>query len=428
MTAAAVRIGHAEGGLLRVITPPPGDGDPAPSVLDPAPGVDVTVLEVAGGLLTWSVLALDAVPVAVLDDVEAAQEWVWAVYGEQVALALAADTVTDADAEAEAEAEAVPVSEPAPWRPAPDGAHEMPGAPAVPVLPVLPALVASARRLAFAHWAARWWPASVIDDIPPLDERLLDREIGDLTEECDLLFAGFETADSRPPDAPDDLDTPDAGSPAVQEPPRATDYALAAGPAPGKGGPAGSPAGGLTLARGTGGSDWRRYPPGLVDASERAVSWEVVRAAARTTVSVSVVAAPGPAAVPGELTPRATVGGAADPLDLPLRRVDDAWRGDAPFDTVRTGGAAPGGAGLAVDIYLPGFGAPRPHDRYGDGAGDGAGAAAEVRARVRALVRSRLARATDEATDGDGDRDGDGGAFGPLLRTEIAAATAETDF
>ncbi|MFD7314720.1 hypothetical protein [Streptomyces sp. NPDC059883] len=411
---AVVRIGHAEDGLLRVITPPPRDGGHAPSVLDPAPGVDVTVLEVAGGLLTWSVLALDAVPVAVLDDVEAAQEWVWAVYGEQVALALATDTLTVA----------VAVTEPASGRPAQDEAPGTPGTPgipevtAVPVLPALPALVASARQLAFAHWAARWWPASVIDDIPPLDERLLDREIGELTEECDLLFAGMETADSRSPDAPG------AGSSGVQEPPRATDYALAAGPAPGAGGPAGGPEGGLTLARGTGGSDWRRYPPGLVDASERAVSWEVVRAAARTTVSVSVVAAPGPATLPDELTPRAAVGGAADPLDLPLRRVDDAWLGDAPFDTVRTGETAPGGAGLAVDIYLPGFGAPRPHDRYGDGDG----AAAEVRARVRALVRSRLARATDEDGDGDWDGDGDSGALGPLLRTEIAAATAETDF
>ncbi|MFE3141919.1 hypothetical protein [Streptomyces scopuliridis] len=398
---AVVRIAPAEGGLLRVITPPPGDGGPAPSVLDPAPGVDVAVLEVAGGLLTWSVLALDAVPVAVLDDVDLAQGWVWALYGEQVALALADDTVTES----------------APEQPEP---VEVPVLPVLPVLPALPALVVSARQLAFAHWAARWWPASVIDDIPPLDERLLDREIGDLTEECDLLFAGEETADSRPSDGPD------AESAAVEKPPRASDYALAAGPAAGTGtaGPAG--AGGLTLARGTGGSDWRRCPPGLVDASERAVSWEVVRAAARTTVSVSVVAAPGPVTVPSELTPRATVSGAADPLDLALRLVDDAWLGDAPFDTVRPGDPAPGGAGLAVDIYLPGFGTPRPHDRYHDQE-----AAAEVRARIRALVRSRLARATGEDGDRDRDRDRDedgDSAPGPLLRTEIAAATAETDF
>ncbi|MEV6421937.1 hypothetical protein [Streptomyces sp. NPDC051662] len=394
---AVVRIGHAEGGLLRVIAPPPGATGAAPSVLDPAPAVDVAVLEVAGGLLTWSVLALDAPPVAVLDDVDQAQGWVWAVYGEQTALALAADTVTE-----------------------PEPAHEPVD---VPVLPALPGLGVSARQLAFAHWAARWWPASVIDDIPALDERQLGREIGELTEECDLLFAGEETADSRPAGAPD-AESPADGSPAVEEPPRATDYALAAGPSA----RAARSADGLTLARGTGGSDWRRYPPGLVDASERAVSWEVVRAAARTTVSVTVVAAPGPVAVSGALTPRATVNGAADPLDLALRRVDDTWLGDAPFDPARTGGPAPGGASLAVDIYLPGFGTPRTRAHDGE-------AAAEVRARVRALVRSRLARARegdgDGARDGNRDRDrgrdGDGGP-GPLLRTEIAAATAETDF
>ncbi|MER8072922.1 hypothetical protein ABTZ59_32050 [Streptomyces sp. NPDC094034] len=377
---AVVRIGQSEGGPPRVIAPPPGAGGAAPSVLDPAPGVDVAVLEVAGGLLTWSVLALDAPPVAVLDDVDRAQEWVWAMYGEQVALALAAEVSAD-----------------------------------VPVLPALPALVVSARQLAFAHWASRWWPASVIDGIPALDERQLDREIGDLTEECDLLFAGEETADSRPPGGPD-VEFPADRSPAVEEAPRATDYALAAGPRAGTAGTAD----GLTLARGTGGSDWRRYPPGLVDASERAVSWEVVRAAARTTVSVSVVAAPGPVAVAPELTPRATVSGAADPLDLALRRVDDTWLGNAPFDTAGTGAPAPGGPGPVVDIYLPGFGTSRTRAHDDE-------AAAETRARVRALVRSRLARARDRDRDENEHGDGNDGP-GPLLRTEIAAATAETDF
>ncbi|MFE7565742.1 hypothetical protein ACFU76_02075 [Streptomyces sp. NPDC057539] len=404
---AVVRIGQAGDGLTRVIAPPPGAGGAAPSVLDPAPGVDVAVLEVAGGLLTWSVLALDAPPVAVLDDVDRAQEWVWAMYGEQVALALAADT--DTGTAAEPAAEPAEVSADVRVDASADVPVEVPVE--VPVLPALPALVVSARQLAFAHWASRWWPASLIDGIPPLDERQLDREIGELTEECDLLFAGEETADSRPPGG-QDAEFPADGSPAVEEAPRATDYALAAGP---RAGTAGS-ADGLTLARGTGGSDWRRYPPGLVDASERAVSWEVVRAAARTTVSVSVVAAPGPVAVPHGLTPRATVSGAADPLDLALRRVDDTWLGNAPFDSAGTGSPAPGGAGPAVDIYLPGFGTSRTRAHDDE-------AAAETRARVRALVRSRLAR----ARDGDGNGNGNDGT-GPLLRTEIAAATAETDF
>ncbi|MFF1420152.1 hypothetical protein [Streptomyces sp. NPDC058280] len=393
-----VRIGRAEGGRLRVITPldPDGSGGgSAPNVLDSAPGVDVAVLDVAGGHLTWSVLALEAAPAAVLDDVDLAQEWVWAVYGERVALALAdtGEAVTEAEpAQAVAEAEAAPA---------------------------LPGLVASARRLAFAHWAARWWPASVIDSIPALDERLLDQDIGDLTEECDLLFAARETTDSHPPvrsyadthaDADSDVDA-DADADADVTP-RATDYALAAGPASATA----DPEGGLTLARGTGGSDWRRYPPGLVDASERAVSWVVVRADARTTVTVTVVAAPGPPPAHPLLTPRAAVSGTADQLDFGLRLVADSWLGDAPFDTAGAGGPDPCGAGLAVDIYLPGFGTPGPPD---DPAAQEA-----VRARVRDLARSRLARARASGTSAGGSADGPGS----LLRAEIAAASDDTDF
>ncbi|MFF1960779.1 hypothetical protein ACFVWX_27850 [Streptomyces sp. NPDC058220] len=392
--AGAVRIGRAEGGRLHVITPlaPDGSGGgSAPNVLDSAPGVDVAVLDVAGGHLTWSVLALEAAPAAVLDDVGLAQEWVWAVYGERVALALADanEAVTEAapaQAVAEAEAEAAPA---------------------------LPGLVASARRLAFAHWAARWWPASLIDSIPALDERLLDQDIGDLTEECDLLFAAQETTDSHPPvrsyaDTRADADA-DADADVT---PRAADYALAAGPASATA----DPEGGLTLARGTGGSDWRRYPPGLVDASERAVSWVVVRADARTTVTVNVVAAPGPPPAHPLLTPRAAVSGAADQLDFGLRLVADSWLGDAPFDHAGTGGPDPRGAGLAVDVYLPGFGTPGPPD---DPAAQEA-----VRARVRDLARSRLARAR-----ASGARAGDSADYpGSLLRAEIAAASDDTDF
>ncbi|MFE4055635.1 hypothetical protein ACFXP3_04865, partial [Streptomyces sp. NPDC059096] len=150
--AATVRITRA--GDLHLITTEPATG---PSVLDGRPGLDVAVLEVAGGHLTWSVRALEAPPVAVLDDADLAQEWVWAVYGERVALLLA------------------------------DG-----GGVAGGTEPARPALAESARRLAYAHWAARWWPASVIDSIPALDERLLDVEIAELTEECDPLFAGRE--------------------------------------------------------------------------------------------------------------------------------------------------------------------------------------------------------------------------------------------
>ncbi|MFI6699707.1 hypothetical protein ACIBJC_12155 [Streptomyces sp. NPDC050509] len=369
--AATVRI--TRDGHLHLITPDPVSGAATgPSVLDGDPNVDVAVLEVAGGHLTWSVLAPAAPPVAVLDDADLAQEWVWAVYGERVAPALA------------------------------DGGGVVDG-----TEPALPALAESARRLAYAHWAARWWPASVIDSIPPLDERLLDREIAELTEACDPLFAGRDDPADTAFGAAVDID--------IEHPlPRPGDYALTAGP-----GAPGTPADALTLARGTGGSDWRRCPPGLVDASERAVSWEVVRAAARTTVLVQVVAAPGPPLADRRLTPRAAVSGVADPLDIGLRRVADAWLGDA---RVRGVESVPG-TGMAVDVYLPGFGPPvrpgpgdrPPTDRVTT---DRLTSDRLTRERIRDLARARLAGARNGSTAG----------HGPPLLAEIAAASDDTDF
>jgi hypothetical protein len=149
LTPGTVRIERAPDGVW-VIAP-----DDAPSVLDDAAGIHVAVLEVLGGHLSWSVLADHTVPVAVLDDVASAQNWVWAVFGEEVALAVAAGSGRD-----------------------------------VTVEPARPRVAAGARRLAYAHWAARWWPASTIDAIPPLDEGLLHGEIATLVEECDLLVDG----------------------------------------------------------------------------------------------------------------------------------------------------------------------------------------------------------------------------------------------
>ncbi|MGW6741096.1 hypothetical protein ACWGDX_10205 [Streptomyces sp. NPDC055025] len=424
-----VRIGRAEDGLLHVITPLLPSGGTPPSVLDPAPGVDVAVLEVAGGHLTWSVLALEAPPVAVLDSVGPAQGWVWAVYGEQTALALAEDATAPA-APGDGTVTGGTVTEVSP------GDGTIKGGTVTEASPALPELVASARRLAYAHWAARWWPASVVDAIPALDVHLLGQEIGTLTEECDLLFGAQETAEASPTDGPFPAVPPDTLPSADVPLPRATDYALAAGPAPADGA-----ADGLTLARGTGGCDWRRCPPGLVDASERAVSWEVVRAAARTTVSITVVAAPGPPHPRGELAPwaaiggagvgGAAVGGAGVPLDVPLRRVADTWVGDGLLDGVRPdavrattgphpdGPAGPGpyalGAdGLAVDIHLPGFGTP-------SGPGEDPAAQRALRARIRDLERSRLARAAAGT-------DAPAGPGALLLRAEIAAANDDSDF
>ncbi|MFI5536651.1 hypothetical protein ACIA5H_09695 [Nocardia sp. NPDC051900] len=336
-----VRIRRRDG--LWIIAP-----DDAPTVVDGAAGVDVLVLEVAGGHLTWSLLSGQTTPAAVLDDLDLAQEWIWAVYGPEVAIAL--DETSGSEGEYTAE-------------------------------PALPDLAARAWRLGYARWAARWWPASTLDGIAPLDEDLLEDEIATLSEECDLIVDG---ADATPEER--------TAAPALG---RAEDYALAAGPAtivaPGA----------LVLARGSAGWDWHRCPPGLLDASERAVSWEVVRAAGTTIVRVSAVAAPlSPTDIPPHLHPRAVIRTQADAADVPLIRDGELWRAES---------TAPAGAeaGVTVHIYVPGVGVDEQEPD-----------AATRRARIRDLVTTRLHRA-DEASGNPADS---------LLLAEIAAAASDSDF
>lgn len=337
--STTVRIRRRDG--LWIIAP-----DDAPTVVDDAAGVDVLVLEVAGGHLTWSLLSGQVTPAAVLDDVTLAQEWIWALYGEEVAIAL--DESTEGEYPAE---------------------------------PASPDLAARAWRLGYARWAARWWPASTLDGIAPLDEALLEDEIATLSEECDLIVDGADAA------VEERTATATLG--------RAEDYALAAGPAtvvaPGA----------LVLARGTAGWDWQRCPPGLLDASESAVSWAVVREAGSTIVRVSAVAAPlSPADIPAHLRPRAGIRTPADAADVPLIRDGELWRAET---------TAPAGAeaGVTVRIYVPGVGVDEPEPD-----------AASRRARIRDLVTARLHR-TDDASGGPADS---------LLLAEIAAAASDSDF
>ncbi|MGV9333694.1 hypothetical protein [Nocardia sp. NPDC003726] len=337
--STTVRIRRRDG--LWIIAP-----DDAPTVVDDAAGVDVLVLEVAGGHLTWSLLSGQVTPAAVLDDIALAQEWIWAVYGEQVAVAL--DETTEGE---------------------------------YAVQPALPDLSARAWRLGYARWAARWWPASTLDGIAPLDEGLLDDEIATLSEECDLIVDGADAV------VEERTTTATLG--------RAEDYALAAGPAT-----VAAP-GALVLARGTAGWDWQRCPPGLLDASESAVSWEVVRAAGSTIVRVSAVAAPlSPADIPAHLHPRAAIRTPADAADVPLIRDGELWGAET---------TAPAGAeaGVTVHIYVPGVGVDEPEP---DAAGK--------RARIRDLVTSRLHR-TDDASGNPADS---------LLLAEIAATASDSDF
>ncbi|MGV9676095.1 hypothetical protein ACWDSJ_12510 [Nocardia sp. NPDC003482] len=311
----------------------------APVANDGVPPLDTLVLEVEGGLLTWSLLDGQDVPAATIDDPKAAQDWLWAVYGEEIALAVA-DSV-------------------------PEARH--------PARPGLPALATSARRLAYAHWAARWWPASTVDGIAPLDERLLERDIAALTEECDLLVAG---ADAFVPVARE-----------IPATPRAADYALAAGPetvtAP------------LVLARGTADWDWRRCPPGLIDASERAVSWELRRERNISVLRVRAVAAPRlRSAVHSHLQPRVRVH-TPDPITIELTLVGEVWTGETPLPTTVPE--------PTIELFVPGVG-PAGSDPRDE---------SEPRRRLRAHAADRLRRAASDLPD--------------ALSAEIAAA-AEDDF
>ncbi|MCP2276552.1 hypothetical protein [Nocardia amikacinitolerans] len=330
MNAVLVRE-HADG-LWTVV--PSG----APTVLDDAPALDTLVLEVIGGHLSWSLSADEHVPAAVLHDLDDAQEWLWAVYGERVALAVADKRTGE-----------------------------------LPADPALPTLVTRARRLAYAHWAARWWPASTIDGIPALDQSLLDTEIATLTEECESLVDGVD-ANLEPMTAP---------SAALG---RAEDYALAAGP--------GARHGELVLGRGSGGWDWRRCPPGLVDASERAVSWELTRAEGATLVRVRAVAAPQLVAAPAHLRPRALLDTAGGAVDTELELFGDTWQGVASVWSDEV---------ASVRVYVPGVGPAELN-----------AAEREERQRIRDFAVARLGR----AAAGDDD----------LLLAEIAAAAMDSDF
>ncbi|MGW6423417.1 hypothetical protein ACWF82_12140 [Nocardia sp. NPDC055053] len=376
-----------------------------PTVLDDAPGLDVLVLEVTGGHLSWSLLAAQSLPAAVLDDPESAQDWLWAVYGEDAALAVADVTaLADAD-DADADADL-------------DVAKQH----TLAAMPARPELVIALRRLAYAHWAARWWPASTVDGIPALDPDLLATEISELTDTCDTALDGADAEPFTRPDSPNQGTARDRDHRSSESPNRTTsrgtarddirelsetsgrvdDYALAAG---------GSTMGGdgLIIARGSGEWDWRRCPPGILDAGENAMSWQVARAAETSAVQVSVVAAPDcRRMIPEHLRPHARVRSAQpapmdragiSPLDdveftTPLHLLGDAWTG-----SVQIPGAPE--TSPEITIFVPGVGpADPPRDE------------SEVRAQIRRFARLRLTEHTGDS----------------LLTAETAAAATDEDF
>ena len=395
------------------------------------------VLEVAGAVLTLSAVDGPGLPSADVHDPALAQQWLWAVYGERVASAVhACATGTGGSAPAR-----VTVDE--------------------------TALAVAAGRLAFGHWASRWWPASYLDGIPAPRSDLLAMESAALTHQCQQLFDPADEQDDdcaarlieehaavldlmvdwwrsapaqraaqgtaqgtvrhlervlRLVDAAADaagLDGPalrrlrtslDRGRPADGAPVPVLPGDLFARPSGYALAAGGTPsAAGRVMARGTGVNDWCRYPPDLVDAAESSISWTARAVGARRMIEVAV-AAVGPATVPAVGVPLA----AEIRLDglvvnrLRLERRDGLWSGAADVELSGAESGAQSAARIEVGVLLPGF---DPGFDPGVGAGPGRGAEGRaVRDSVRSLARRRLA------------------ATGGQFLAETAAASADEDF
>ncbi|MEV2245560.1 hypothetical protein [Streptomyces sp. NPDC049970] len=433
-TYTGVHVRRDADGAIRITTDRgSGPGGPVPDRAGDAadPGFGLAVLDAAGAVLTWPVLHGSGLPSAEVHDTRRAQQWLWALYGESVAAAVQ------------------------------DLASGEQGG--VRVTAGVTALADGAARLAFGHWAARWWPASYTDGIPALDPGVLGLELAALTHRCHQLFddrsdqpddcaaeliqehlaaldpliqwwrapsphrdAGRrlgdvlrlidDAADSTGLDGPElrrlrsALDRPGPAG-ATADPTalfaRPDGYALAAGEKPA--------AGGRVIARGSGVNDWRRYPPGFVDAAEDAVSWTARALGARRRIEVEVLAH---AAAPdggASLVAEIQVDDGR-PDRIPLARRDEVWEGRAGLDLP----AESTEPTVEVGILLPGFDpGPGPEHPAGpDGATDRA-----RRDAIRALARHRLA-AADRPPAHDAARHRPF-APEPLLAETAAAATDE---
>jgi len=429
---ADVRVTRGEDGTVRVaagpVSGPPMSYDDLSAV---GPDFTRSVLDVAGAVLAWPVLGepvLPVLPAAEIHDVGRAQQWLWAVYGERVAAAVHA---CSAGGPTHVEVAAAPTP-----------------------------LAAGAARLGLGHWAARWWPASYTDGIAVLEPDVLGLELAALTHRCQQLF---DEVGDQPDDCVAELieEHQDGLAPLLQwwratpQPAylarhldgvlrmiddaadcagldgtalRDLRSALDAGPDQGRtvdpgalfarqggyalaAGADTSVAGGRVIARGTGTNDWRRCPPGFVDAAEDSVSWTARAVGARRRIEVEVVAHVAAPANGAPLVAEVLVSGGqvnrGRPTRVPLVRRDDVWTGRADLAELAELDPDPDHAVVEVSVLLPGF-------------DPGAGTEARAdRDAVRALARRRLADAARPLT-----YDGYDTLAEPFL-AETLAATSE---
>ena len=259
----------------------------------------VTVLEVSGAVMSWTVDEQRAPQIEFTDAARA--DWLWRVVGERGHVAVAAVTEGPTDSAVAIELDGIDVD---------TEAVEIP------------------RRLALGHWLRRWWPAGVGDGITALDLPLLDAEIAILTSAAEIFFTD-DTIDSGvaellSPHAAALTEHVRSGDPRVVEmvrrcvdlveevgigdpvhrsewaelsaltahmdaldtPPsgRQDDYALAAG--------TGSAPRSDAIAAGTDTIRWGGVPAGIFDAAEDTVDW-YVRADPAAAVIVAAAVVPG---------------------------------------------------------------------------------------------------------------------------------------
>jgi hypothetical protein len=302
------------------------------------------VLEAAGAVLAWDVLAGDPVPAARVHDPTLAVEWLWEIYGSATEDILAGTPD-------------VTVPEDGDW-----------------------SVRDACRTVAQLDWAQAWWPASASAGIPVLDPVVLQAERTVALSNVEHLLDDPNTVEralgSVALPAEEDLAgrvaalAENYGMELTPAPaPTQAEFALAAG-----GGLGGT---GTTVLTGTSTVDWTLVPAGSVDAAAP-VEWTVVRRAGATVVEVSVV--PGPRQ--GPLAAR------FGEVDVTLDEVDELGRAT---------GSAPVPASVlllppdqrAVIVYAPGFATPVPPEPGADAR----------RAAVIAYARSRVGSPTATLTE-----------------------------
>ncbi|KAB8161281.1 hypothetical protein FH609_027450 [Streptomyces sp. 3MP-14] len=299
------------------------------------------LVEAEGAVLTWDVPAGQRLPSAEVHHGERAADWLWQVYGPAADALLAVPDGTETDVELPAGGG--PLAEPL-------------------------------ARLARLGWLAAWWPASQLAGVPALSAALLAAEAAVVAADVEGLLDEPDAVErllARAAPAVHPLaalaDDPELGDAAralaerlaeVAEdfgvelpepaalPADAGGWALAAG---------GEPPGGVTALSGVGPLNWRRLPPGVVDAAAE-LRWTLVRREGRLLLDVAVARAPSAFAEEAQ--------GAA------LRARSDADAVEFPLE-VTAGGAEFGGAAelpptallvpaprRTVTVWAPGYAGP----------------------------------------------------------------------